>query len=345
MRTFRPLLCCLPLAALAAQLPASAQDIDEPVLSGWYMRVGGAARFNVKATITPVAQPLAAGNYADGFVLPDIGGSTNFTWNWGFNSSSQVDATHTQLDFYRYDNLPSVSPVDVPVSGPLWGGEIIGGYKLPDFKIAKKPARFGIELGYSYSSFSEGVDARAFGAASYSTAAYNYGGIILPVPPYAGTLAGPGPLIQLNPDTASTTTDLPGTTVTTLQGSLKSTFHEMRFGPMLEVDLSRKFTVGVGAGYSSVYADAELNYEQAVAFGSAAIPSLAPVRGSVSEAKWRPGLYAEARVAYRFSDRVNAFLGGDIHYNNKMTFGDSNYSVKLDLGMTYGAKAGVSYSF
>lgn len=332
-------------AGLTFHVLATAQDLDAMERSGFYMRLGATARFNVKASITPVAPASGAGNFANGFVLPDIGGSTNLTWNWGYDSSSQVDSAHGLLNFYRYNNVPTFQASDVPVSSPLWGGELIGGYRMADFTIAGKPAHFGMELGYSYSGFSEDVNAAATGTASYTTASYNYNGIILPAPPYAGTFAGPGPLINLNPNTLATTTDVPGGTSAALRGTLKSSFNEMRFGPILEVDLTRKFTASLGAGYSSIYANAELAYSQGISFANPAMPAVPGVSGNTSQAKWRPGVYAETLLAFHVSSRLSAYLGGDIHTNNPMTFGDSNYNVEINLGLTYQAKAGISYSF
>lgn len=346
MRISFPLLRSLLLCAGATiHYSVIAQDLGEVDQSGFYVRLGATARFNVKASISPVAPPARTGNYANGFVLPDIGGSTNLTWNWGYESSSQVDAARSQLDFYRYDNIPALRASDVAVGSPLLGGELIGGYRMADFKIAGKPAHFGMELGYSYSGFSESANSLVTGTASYTTAAYNYNGILLPAPPYAGNSEGPGPLINLNPDALAIITDSPGGSATSIQGTLKSTFHEFRFGPTLEMDLTRKLKVALGAGYSSIYVDGQLDYSERISFSNPAIPPVAGVSGSTSQAKWRPGGYVETLIAYRVSNHISAFLGGDLHFNNDMTFGDSNYNVKIDIGLTYQAKGGLTFSF
>ncbi len=345
MRIPRPLWPALLCAGLAVHGSAPAQDPEGPQRSGFYMRLGATARYNVKASITPVAPPTGTGNYADGFVLPDIGGSTNLTWNWGYDSASQVDTARGLLNFYRYDNVPMPQVSDAAVNSPLWGGELIGGCRMADFKIARKPAHFGMELGFGYSGFSQNVDRTVTGTASYTTAAYGYNGILLPAAPYAGTFAGPGPLLNLNPDVLATTTDAPGGTVAAAQGTLKSSFYEFRFGPVLELDLSRKFTVSLGAGYSSIYVNAELDYSQGVSFANPAIPPIPGISGKTFQSKWRPGVYAETLVAYHISNRLNAYVGGDIHSNNSTTFGDSNYTVEINLDFTYQAKAGISYSF
>jgi hypothetical protein len=345
MRIPRPLWPVLLCAGLTLHGSAPAQDFEGSQRSGFYMRLGAAARYNVKASITPIAPPTATGNYANGFVLPDIGGSTNLTWNWGYQSTNQVDAARGLLNFYRYDNVPTLQASDAAVNSPLWGGELIGGYRMADFKIARKPAHFGMELGFGYSGFSQNVNRSVAGTGSYTTAAYSYNGILLPAAPYAGTFAGPGPLLNLNPDVLATATDAPGGTVASVQGTLKSSFYELRFGPVLEWDLSRKFTASLGAGYSAIYVDAEWNYSQGVSFANPAIRPYGGISGKTFQSKWRPGVYAEMLVAYHISNRLNAYVGGDVHLNNSTTFGDSNYTVEINLDFTYQAKAGISYSF
>jgi hypothetical protein len=65
----------------------------------------------------------------------------------------------------------------------------------------------------------------------------------------------------------------------------------------------------------------------------------------VKQSKWRPGIYAEILLNVRLTSHLQAFVGGDFLYNNDLTFGDSRHEFTLDLGSTYAAKGGLSYSF
>lgn len=337
----------LPSALLAAAAagfvaPGSthAQDIDLLDRSGWFVRANAVARFNVKATYTGVRPTLASGSYDNGFVLPDAGGTASGkTWNWGYNSDSQISGG--QLQVSRLDSVPTVGAHDANVSNPLLGGEIVGGYQFHSFQVFKTTARFGFELAYGYSSFSEGMNYGASGTSTLTTDSFGLGGILPPVAPYAGTATGPGPLIDLN---AASHTPITSGATAAFQGHLDTTLHSFRLGPSFELDLSKRVSLALSAGYSSIYADNRLRYTEGVTFANGDIPNLGS-SAELAKGNWRPGIYAELRANYRISDKLDAFLGADFQHNNKMTFGDVQHRVELDLSMTYGAKGGVVYHF
>lgn len=344
--SLQPLVLAL-AAGLVTHGVVRAQDSDESNKSGYFLRLGGSARFNVQASITGTRPTLGPGIYDDGFILPDVGGiAAGKTWNWSYDSTLQIQGN--QLWHNRLDNVPTIGHRDINLSNPALGAEFIGGYHFHEFKLWKKPARFAIELGYGFSEFSQAMNFKAAGAAMRTTARQNLG-ILPPVAPYVGTAEGPGPLINLNPGT-SLVSDPAGGTTTSFQGTLENGFHEFRFGPSLELDLTKRFSVALGAGYSSIYTAAAFKYVETVSFNNPAInnpsiPAIAPSRGNVTKGAWHPGLYAELLLNYRITDHIGVFLGGDFHYNNQFTFGNAAYQVKLDLGTTYGAKAGLNVGF
>jgi hypothetical protein len=337
----RPAVWAFLSTGLASQGIVHAQDLDQPEKTGWYTRIGAVARFNVKASIRSITPAATPGVYDDGFVLPDNSGTAGGkTWNWGYNSASQVAGN--QINFSRYDSLPGVGTQDVNVSNPTLGGEIIAGYHFNDFKLLKRPARFGIELGYGYSSFSQAMSFAGASTAMHTADGYGLGGVVPPVPPYAGNAAGPGPLLDLNAGSHSVVSS---PAASAFDGSLKTSFHNLRIGPALEVDLSSRLSVSLGAGLSSVYADAKLDYTETVSFTNPAMPALAPTNAKISHADWRPGAYAELLVSYRLTSLVGVFVGGDFQFNEKMTFGDAGHEVQVDPGTTFGAKAGAILRF
>jgi hypothetical protein len=365
MKIFPPPIRSAALAMLATSLSfqwaVRGQDFDQPETSGWFVRAGGAARFNVKASISAVPRPSGPGIYDDGFVLPDISGAqSGLTWNWGYVNPSQVEydvnGQPQQLLFHSYEGVPDIGQQSVSVGNPLLGGEIVGGYHFRDFEIWGKTARFGFEVGYSYFSFSEGMNFARVGTATYTTFYYGLSNpwlpgttITPPIAPYSGTFAGPGPLLNYGSESDAITS---GSSTDAFQGTLKATFHELRLGPSLEIDLSKRLSVACGAGYSSVYADAELRYVETTTFTplpgqNTPLPpnQIRTATGDISVAKWRPGAYAELLVNYRLTKRIGVFLGGDAHYNSSFTFGDAGHEVTLKLGPTFGAKAGVVFKF
>jgi hypothetical protein len=343
-RRFRSAFRAFVVSGLATQGAVRAQDLDVADTSGWFVRLSAVARFNVKASISAIPPATGPGIYDDGFVLPDNGGTASgTTWNWGYNAANQIAGD--QLVLKRFNDVPSFGQQDVNVRNPLLEGEIIGGYQFSQFQIKKKTARFGLEMGASYSTFSDDMSFVSTGSASQTTATYGIGGILPPVAPYAGTATGPGPLINLNPGSSTVVGDNPGGSTSSFQGNLEAKFYNLRIGPTLEVDLSKRLSVTAGVGYAPVYADARLKYAEAVTFSNPVMPVLASARADLGESKWRLGFYAEIRLNYRIASHIDAFVGGDFQHNSNFTFGDSGHQVKLDLGATYGTKIGMTFRF
>jgi len=322
---------------------STAQDLEQAELTGWYFRVDASARFNLKASVKEL--PLAhsgPGIYDNGFVLPDVSGTASgLTWNWGYDSASQViyDAANQPqaLRFSRLENFPTVGG-DVDLTSPMLEGEAIGGFRSYPFLIGKHSARVGFEVGYGYFGSSRGLNLQASGTAAQTIDNYRLNGVVPPVPPYAGTFYGPGPLMDLYPDPANSGVHtFPSTT--SFQGSLDTTFHNFRAGPSFSIDLTRRFNVQVGAGWDSLYAHAEVKYQET----SAHTPNPATIK--VKKSDWRPGFYAELLMHYQINKHLQVFLGGDFRANNDLEFSDSLHEYTIKLGSTYSAKGGLTYAF
>jgi len=335
----RPALMACVTAGLATPGAVNAQNFDPPSTTGWSVRLGAVSRFNIKTSISSVTPAAGAGIYDNGFVLPDNSGSAAKTWNWGYNSASQISGD--QLNVRRLTGVPTIGQQDS--GNPALGGEIVAAYSVYEFEIGKKAARVGIEFGYGYSSLSGNMNSSAAGNATLTTDGYKLNGILPPAAPYAGTAAGPGPLIDLVSDPASHTFTTAQET-TSFQGSLSANFHELRLGPSLEIDLTKRISLSGGFGYSAVFADASLKYSETMIFtpdiGSVRTPS-----ASIDRTDWRPGMYANLLMGYRITKLIGVFAGGDYRYNQAMEFGDAGHHVKLDLGSTIGAKGGIIFSF
>jgi uncharacterized protein involved in copper resistance len=172
-------------------------------------------------------------------------------------------------------------------------------------------------------------------------ASHPLNGVVPPGAPYKGTPQGPGPLIDFNPSSTSVLTS-PSTTV--FNGTLEAYFHELRLGPSLNVEINGRWDVGFGVGYSSVFVDPTLRYNETSTFSDPGIPTRSG-SGDINKAKWSPGAYAELRTEYRINRQLSAYLGADIAYHKNVTFGDSTYQAKIDLGSTYGVKIGLGYRF
>jgi hypothetical protein len=339
----RPLLLAGALCLSAGGLTSAAQDLyDAAERSGWFMRMDAVARFNVKASVKTLPVPAGPGIYDDGTVQPDVSGpASGLTWNWSYQSATQVtyDANNqpAALVFHRLDNVPVISR-DLNLANPMVEGEVVGGYRSDDFLIGKRKARIGFEIGYGYFSSSQAMNFQASGNTTLTIDAYGLAGVIPPVPPYAGTFHGPGPVIDLNRDPANSSVNTFFST-TTFQSSLDATFHNFRVGPSFSIDLSRRLSLQIGAGYDSLYTSAELSYLETSAY----TPN--PSAVNLRQAKWRPGIYAEILVNVQLTSHLQLFLGGDFQHNNDLKFSDSRHEFAIELGSTYAGKGGLSYSF
>ena len=329
-------------ASLALAGATSGQNIDPSDNTGWFVRLGAVARFNVKASVESITPTKPPGVYDNGFVLPDSGAGGQ-TWNWGFNEDSQAAAG--QLVLNRLDDVPSIGQRDVDVPDPLLGGEILGGFRFSDLEIGKTRGRFGFEVGFGYSGFSENVNAIVSGTARRTTDSFGLGGIVPPIAPYAGTVAGPGPLISLNPGASMLVVDVPGGTRTSFDGSLEANFYAFKIGPTFEIDLTRRLSLAIGLGYTSVYTDSRLKYDESLTFTAPGLPAIPSHHATINDGDWRVGVYTELRVNYRLFQHLDLFGGFDFQHNSKFTFGDSRYEATVDLGATFGGKAGLTIWF
>ncbi len=328
----------------AAALNSSAQDLYDPTeRSGWFARADAVARFNLKASMKTLPVTAGSGIYDNGTVFPDISGTASGqTWNWSYQSASQVayDANNLPeaIVYQRFADVPRASG-QVDLDNPTLGGEVVVGFRFDDFKLGKHNARFGIEIGYGYYSSSQTMNFDASGLASLTIDSYLLHGVVPPVPPYAGTFQGPGPLLDLHPDPANSSfTEF--LTSTTFRSSLDTSFHNFRFGPFFSVDLTKRLGVELGLGYQSLYASATVDYLETSAY------TPTPATISVHESKWRVGFYAELLGYYQITSHLSVFVGGDFQYNDDLVFNDAyRHEFTIQLGSTYAAKGGLTYSF
>ncbi len=333
----------------AQDVTAKPQDAPKPDFSqfeaiekaGWFVRLGGKALFNAKGSVTR-SNPLPAepGYYDNGFVRPDIGGTASgLTWNWGYEDYSQVSGD--QLNFQRYLGLPNAGSFsDESAIAP--GGEMMVGIKFGSFMVGKKSWDWGFELGGGFNLFQVSQSETVSGPATYNTASYNTGGILLPVPPYSGTERGPGPVIDLIPSTLSST----GTSATSIvDGTLESSLYNLKIGVWFDMPLTEKLSFAWSAGFSSLYADTQYHYTENITLANPAVPGIAPVDTTVNGRSWQQGGYIQARLNYNFSNHWSAYAAADYQYNGTMYFRGANRDIKMDFTALFGASLGIAFNW
>ena len=327
--------------------------------------------------------------YSDGYVKADGGTATlGDTWFWGYDNASQLQGTNLQFNGSSStttttttrssantssvsSSLKDVLSGDSDLSGAGWFAKI----ESPEF-FRTKNLSLSAELGYSFAGagtthFSGGLfQARvqsvqrdssstvARTSTTQVTDTYDASGAIVPLSPYAGTLAGPGPLIQNAPtsrqSTSSTSsTRLAGNDTTRVQttdyfSDVRENFHmnlhTVSLGPDLTAEFGRVH-LGFGLGFGLNIADWDARFEERLNVrtggGSKVVKTW---RNETNGTEVLPGLYLQTTVGVQLTQRLS--LNGQARYDWAQNFrsgvGPSHFNAEVQ-GWTLGG--GLTYRF
>lgn len=349
-------------ATVAAQNNNNSLD-DAPEPYGIRVRVAGKMQFNFKTSFKDTRPGLAntPGLFNDGYVLIGSNTQTNqagaaqpgaVTWNWGYdNTASQVSGD--TLTLTRYDNVARAGTLDGSGSSSAYGGEIWGMYELYQFRIWKKRmATWGFEAGYSFTTLDSSAAANVTGTATRSQGIYSLGGIVPPTGPYRGQFSGApagggaAPVIDY---AAIGSNFSQAASQNSFSGSVSSDIHSLKIGPWVDLPITDRFSIGLGAGYCTVLAQADFTFQETTTFSGPNAADFANaaqnLNVSASRHDWRPGLYASARLNYMFNQSWTVFGGVDVQSNSNLDFSAQGRGVKVNLGTVFGVTAGVQFSF
>ena len=337
----RVLTCVLGLST-ACSLLGAADPFEDPDQAGWFVRLGGRVSMGVKAQIrdTQAVPASVAGGYDNGYVKPDAGGSASTTWNWGYNSASQIQGGDLVLQ--RIDGNPRVGSASGSKDDPRWGGELVTGFEFARFNIGRREAHFGFEVGYSYTGLSSSTRAVATATVVETVDHFALNGVLPPLAPYAGTAAGPGPLISLTP---SSHTAISSAATASLDSRLETEFHTFRIGPWITVPLSGRLSLGVSAGYATIYATSSWDLTESLSYAEPALPAATSASLHANGAHWSPGAYAQLRLEYRLTKHLGLYAGADVQASTGSSVHLPGRDVRYDFGSVYGGVAGVTLSF
>ena len=326
----------------ATTLLHAADLLEDPDQSGWFVRLGGRVSAGVRAQIrdTQAAPVTGIGSYDNGYVKPDVGGSAATTWNWGYNTASQLQGG--DVVFQRIDGTPRVGSSGSLRDDPRFGGEVVSGFEFMRFNLWHREVKFGFEAGYSMSGFSSAQHATAAGTAVETVDRYSLGGVVPPIAPYLGTLQGPGPLLALNPSAHSTITSA---ATTTLDSRLETDFHTLRIGPWFEMPLGGRLGLAFSAGYATVYSASSWDVAESLAYADAAFPAASLVKSHSNGAHWSPGVYGQLRLQYQLTRHVGLYAGADWQYSTSVSVIAPGREARFNLGSNYGGILGVNLMF
>ncbi len=306
-------------------------------------RLSVAARFSfgVSARVRHLAVPEQPGpDYLDGFVRPDInGGADGQTWYWSYQNASQI--VDGQLELHRVAGLPGEGTTSNVSDGVQGGFEVIYGRELGRFRLGARAAAWGLELGVS--SLNPKLEARDrfTGAAQVRMDRFDLHGIVPPGAPYAGTYAGPGPLLDLAPagsrlDAVDTVTEVRSTLDTLLVG--------VKFGPFLEIPLRPRLQLNFSAGVAALATFTDFNYVETAQLAGLSDGTLTR-RGEGSEDRFEVGGYAQVSLTYALTDFLSVFAGGQYLYLNDLETRAGSKEATLEFSGAFEAVFGLRTSF
>ena len=344
------LLRILPLAFLAHS-PAIAGDAKSPAASGgdWEFslsagpayRTLGQVKINSgyrsggfllpslvgpgSLTVPPVGDTgsYADREYDDGYVRRDAGTSFDgTTWNWGYDSASQVQGDELVYHATGFQSIRG-DTTGAPNAGPASKDTLDGIAPHLQFD-ARSPFRIGpFRIGFSAGfDFMKADQSLAFSNFSAGQTLENYrldyedrydlDGVIPPLAPYAGSLAGPGPLIGNLPVIRTITPVLLSTDTGTFANQVSSSIEIQAFSFTLGPTFSLRqgpleFAVSGGV-IVNLYDWSARQGETLDATSAAGTSRVATWNESDSGTKVRPGLYAQTELSYAINEQVG--IGG-----------------------------------
>jgi len=280
----------------------------------------------------------SAYNYGDGYVLTDVSGNQGGqTWNWGYDSSSQISGnTILMHQSTASQNISSSGSADL--ANPGWGGELIYDRELG----TRGKMHYGLESAVSYLNISMHASAAGVGDVTQATDAYSFTtGATPPASPYQGTFNGPGFLIGSSP-AGSTTTVLTGAANITSSQKLKANIWGLRLGPYLDFPVDEGLDLSVSAGLAAALLNSSVSWSENVNTTGIGTVNFS---GGGHSMGYLWGGYIGANLSWQLSKRWDAEAGAQYEYLGiyRHSFGGSN--VELNFSKSIFVTLGISYSF
>ncbi len=340
-----PRLSFLALALVGCGSLAAADYTDAPTAGTHRISVNTRFFFNVTAEVSHPSSPDRTGPatgggldrvYDDGFVKLDVSGNAGGkTWNWGYNNSSQVvgDAIEQHRTIGPRDG--STTELDTDLS---YGGEVGWSWEIRRFDIGRREARVGIDIFAGWNQVGGNGSSTAAGSVTVQTDRFALNGVTPPLAPYAGTFAGPGPLLSDSP-TRSTVTQA---ATSQFAGDIDATMIGFRIGPWIEIPLTRKLSLSMGFGLSAVHVVGSFSFSEQVTV--AGIPQPV-VSGKVDRADWKSGFYVDTKLNWNINTEWSVFAGLQYQYLGTFKIDALGRQGRIGLESAIGITAGVGFSF
>jgi hypothetical protein len=302
-------------------------------ISGSFSNIGSfPALSNPNAALV---NPGDVRTYDDGFVgMDNTGNAGGLTSFWGYNNAGQVQGGNLVLSSSSSAGGGDSLDNDTKLQHGL---ELTYSYQLGAFDWGA----WGFEGAFGWMPVNIKDNRAVTSSISVQQDVYPGNGIVFPVPPFTGTVAGPGPLLGANPN-SSTIITVPGGLLTTGQREIDASIFAFKLGPYLDYNLSERVVLTLGAGLTLAVVDSEFSFTEVNTIAGVGTQAFS---GSNRTADLLVGGYVGARVAWWLTDNVSVF--GGLSYQNIGSFNQSaaGRNARLDLGSTIQVNAGVGFSF
>lgn len=267
--------------------------------------------------------------YDDGFV--NIGAATpatGRTTNFSYDNDTQIIG----------GNLVYTKAGGTSFDSPVPGRDGDQDFAAPFIELAyMATVEPGLEIGITTNFAFTGLDSRlSQNITSYAVTtrdSYPLGGVILPLAPFTGSFAGPGPTIPNIPGMREQLLTPTGTGAYVFETD--TDLFSLAFGTEIAWSPVPDLFLNAGAGVVMNYARWDANYR---------VPTAAAgvVTGSDSGSEFLLGLYLKAGAEYRFDEQwsVDGFLRYDWNESLEGSVGPTTFEVDLSgfsvgLGVTY----------
>jgi hypothetical protein len=273
--------------------------------------------------------------YDDGYVLRDSAAGDGSTWNWGYQSASQVPGDDT-IQFHS-----TYSPADgvlKDVSGDPHHGIELSYDRWLGF--LGRGGSWGLHHTLNFADINIHPSRPTTATLVQTTDTYALMGVIPPQAPYNGSFAGPGPLIDDLPQ-RSTASIANGASIT---GShlVDASVYGWQLGPYFEFPVNDKVSFNFGGGVALGLVRAKFRFNETVSASGATIGGAA---GSTKKTGFVYGGYTGVGVSYMFEPQWSFTLGADYQYLTDFKMKASGREAKLDFSSTFYVKTGISFSF
>jgi hypothetical protein len=337
--------------ALAAVTPAVGQDIDpDPFLipNPNRLSLGARVSFNFKASFATVRSNPGTTmrgidhNYDDGYVRVDISGNANgTTWNWGYERPHPPGTPTIDLHAIQSTSVPNA--FEVSSDEAYYGMELVYQRLAATFGSG---GGWGFEGAFSYSDFELGGSQAGSGTGTLLTDSFALNGVLPPQAPYHGSFEGPGALLD---DTPTRTIGAAETVTFASDHRVSGQLFGFRFGPFIEWNFSRAFSVALSGGIALAPALIDYEFSEDITLQSGAFATNVRQRSTKTDLLY--GNYISASVRYHFNEQWGIYAGAqfqtlsDFEHTVNDRASNSSRTARIESGSTVQAVAGVTFKF